>query len=66
VRAWLLKNAHTIEKALKDYAAELDAGIDINWPVKHIVSGDAGVKTQISCSAMQGLRAARFQLNSRN
>jgi hypothetical protein len=53
LRAWLLKNAPKFEKALKDYAAELGAGIDINWPVKHTVPGDAGVKMQIFCSAMQ-------------
>jgi hypothetical protein len=52
VRAWLLKNAPRIETGLTDYAAELAAGIDINWPVKHIVPGGADVKMQISCSAM--------------
>ena len=53
VRAWLLKNAQTFQKALKDYAAEMGAGIDINWPVQHIVPGGADIKMQISCSAMQ-------------
>jgi len=53
LRAWLLKNATKFEKALKDYAAELGAGIDINWPVKHLAFQRAGTKVEIACSAMR-------------
>jgi hypothetical protein len=61
VRAWLLGNAQRIEKGLKDYAAELGAGIDINWPVKHAVPGGAGIKIQISCSAMRRVAGREIQ-----
>jgi hypothetical protein len=52
VRAWLLENAQRIENGLNDYAAELGAGIDVNWPAKHVVSSRNGVKIEIFCSAM--------------
>jgi hypothetical protein len=55
VRAWLLEreNAEKIENGLKDLAAELPAGIDIDWPAQHIVLSHAGIKIEILYSAMR-------------
>jgi hypothetical protein len=52
VRGWLLENAQKIERGLKEFAAELGAGIDINWPARHFVSSRSGLKIEIFCSAM--------------
>jgi hypothetical protein len=61
VRAWLLENAQKIEDGLKDYAAELGAGIDINWPAKHVVSNRNGMKIEIYCSAMARVGGREIQ-----
>jgi hypothetical protein len=61
VRAWLLKNAPRIQKALKDYAGELGTGIDIDWPVKHVVPDGAALKIEISCSAMKRVAGREIQ-----
>lgn len=53
VRTWLLGKAQDIEKGLKDLAAELRAGIDVDWPAKHVVPGRAAMKFEILCSAMR-------------
>ncbi len=55
VRAWLLEkeNAERIESGLKDLAAELPAGIDVDWPAKHVVLNHAGIEIEILYSAMR-------------
>jgi hypothetical protein len=61
VRTWLLENAQKIETGLRDYAAELGAGIDINWPAKHVVSSRNGLKIEIFCSAMARVGGREIQ-----
>jgi hypothetical protein len=61
VRAWLLENAQKIENGLKDYAAELGAGLDINWPAKHVVSSRNGLKIEIFYSAMPRVGGREIQ-----
>jgi hypothetical protein len=53
VRAWLLEKAQIIEKGLNALAAELGAGIDVDWPAKYLIPGRAGAKIEIVCSAMR-------------
>jgi hypothetical protein len=61
VRAWLLENAQKIENGLKAYAKELGAGIDVNWPAKHIVPIRTGLKIEIFCSAMKRVDGREMQ-----
>jgi hypothetical protein len=61
IRDWLLENAQKIVKGLKDYAAELGAGIDVNWPARHVVPGRAGTKIEIFCSAMRRVAGREMQ-----
>ncbi len=53
VRDWLLNNAQNIENGLKALATELRAGIDVDWPVKHVDNRHTGAKIEILCSAMR-------------
>jgi hypothetical protein len=52
VRAWLLENAPRIEDGLRTLAAELRAGIDVDWPSKYVVPAHDRIKIEIFCSAM--------------
>jgi hypothetical protein len=61
VRAWLLENAQRIEGGLKALAAELNAGIDKDWPAKHVVPGRAGLRIEIFCSAMRRVAGREIQ-----
>jgi len=61
VRAWLLESAQKIEGGLRAFAAELGAGIDINWPAKYVVSSRTGVKIEIFCSAMRRVGGREIQ-----
>jgi hypothetical protein len=66
VRAWLLENAQRIEGGLSVFAAELGAGIDINWPAKHVVSSRTGLKIEIFCSAMRRVGGREIQAELSN
>jgi hypothetical protein len=66
VRAWLLENAQRIEGGLKALAAELNAGIDKDWPVRHVVPGRAGIKIEIFCSAMRRVAGREIQAELSN
>ncbi len=61
VRAWLLENAPRIENGLKDLAAKLGAGIDINWPEKYVVPSPAGIKIEIFYSAIRRVGGREIQ-----
>jgi hypothetical protein len=61
VRAWLLENAQRIEGGLKALAAELSAGIDVNWPARNVVPGRGDAKIEIFCSAMRRVAGREIQ-----
>jgi hypothetical protein len=61
VRAWLMENAQRIKGGLETLAAELNAGIDKDWPAKHVVPGRAGAKIEVFCSASRRVAGREIQ-----
>ncbi len=53
IRRWLLERADVVQSALQQFAEELRAGMDRDWPLKKTIPTNDGVQMAVFCSAMR-------------